>query len=63
MARGQQGGNGGTELGRFLRARRTQVSYAEPGTPDYDAIAALDRMAQEHALKHVESLSWLRSEA
>ncbi|WP_345432879.1 helix-turn-helix transcriptional regulator [Actinoallomurus vinaceus] len=31
MTRQQSGGDGGTELGRFLRARRTQVTPAEVG--------------------------------
>ncbi|GGY48194.1 hypothetical protein [Streptomyces anulatus] len=49
--------HGGSELGRFLRARRTPglrgqrlgVFTAEPGTPDYEAIVVLDGMAGQDA--------------
>jgi hypothetical protein len=50
MAAAQPSDNGGTELGRFLRARRSQVSPADVGFAPgpgvrYDAMVLLDMTA------------------
>jgi hypothetical protein len=49
MVREQPAADGGSELGRFLRVRRTKATPSEAGPPDYDAMVLLDLAAHEHA--------------